>query len=101
MKNKKQNNKSAEKDFDTKAFWSEVEDAIVSGKAKSVKNLKEAKSTLKHSTQKTIKETKQISIRVNARDLAKLKARAIQKDLPYQTLINALLKKFVNNDVRL
>jgi predicted DNA binding CopG/RHH family protein len=37
-----------------------------------------------------------ISLRVNNSDLAKLKARAAQEGMPYQTLINSILHKAVS-----
>jgi predicted DNA binding CopG/RHH family protein len=37
-----------------------------------------------------------ISLRVPARDLMQLKARALQEGIPYQTLINSLIHKYVS-----
>lgn len=38
-----------------------------------------------------------ISISVPERDLARLKARAAEEGMPYQTLINSILHKYVEN----
>lgn len=39
---------------------------------------------------------KRISISITERDLARLKAKAIEEGMPYQTLINSILHKFVS-----
>jgi predicted DNA binding CopG/RHH family protein len=43
------------------------------------------------------KKTKQITIRLNERDLIKLKSRAITLGIPYQTLIGSQIRQFVNS----
>ncbi len=42
-----------------------------------------------------------VSLRMNSRDLLALQARASQAGLPYQTLINALIHKYVQGEVEL
>src|SRR5262249_52296214 len=39
---------------------------------------------------------KRISILIPERDLARLKARAVEEGMPYQTLINSILHKYVS-----
>jgi predicted DNA binding CopG/RHH family protein len=41
-------------------------------------------------------ERAKISLRVPRRDLTQLKSRALQEGIPYQTLINALIHKYVS-----
>ncbi len=41
-------------------------------------------------------ERAKISLRIPRRDLTLLKSRALQDGIPYQTLINALIRRFVN-----
>ena len=43
------------------------------------------------------KKTKQITIRLNERDLIKLKSKAITLGIPYQTLIGSQIRQFVNS----
>jgi hypothetical protein len=38
-----------------------------------------------------------ISLRVPKRDLVRLKSRALQEGIPYQTLINALIHRYVSD----
>ena len=40
-------------------------------------------------------EREKISIRVSRTDLSRLKSRAMQEGIPYQTLINSLIHKYV------
>ena len=40
-------------------------------------------------------ECAKISLRAPKRDLTRLKSRALQEGIPYQTLINALIHKYV------
>jgi predicted DNA binding CopG/RHH family protein len=42
-------------------------------------------------------ERAKISLRVPKRDLTRLKSRALQEGIPYQTLINALIHKYVTD----
>jgi predicted DNA binding CopG/RHH family protein len=42
-------------------------------------------------------ERAKISLRVPKRDLARLKSRALQEGIPYQTLINALIHRYVSD----
>ncbi|KAB0682106.1 DNA-binding protein [Aureimonas leprariae] len=42
-------------------------------------------------------ERRRISISIPERDLAKLKTRAAEEGMPYQTLINSILHKYVGS----
>lgn len=42
-------------------------------------------------------ERAKISLRVPLRDLTRLKSRALQEGIPYQTLINALIHRYVSD----
>jgi len=42
-------------------------------------------------------ERAKISLRVPRRDLTRLKSRALQEGIPYQTLINALIHRYVSD----
>jgi predicted DNA binding CopG/RHH family protein len=42
-------------------------------------------------------EREKISLRISRTDLARLKSRAMQEGIPYQTLINSILHKYVTS----
>ena len=50
----------------------------------------------RHSAKRTLDgERQRISISIPKRDLTRLKARAAEEGMPYQTLINSILHKYV------
>ena len=62
-----------------------------------VPNFQEEKAYLEQLARNTLaKKRKRISISVPERDLMKLKKRAEEEGMPYQTLINSILHKYVN-----
>jgi len=48
-----------------------------------------------------LKTAKRITIRVNKEDLIKVKAKAKQNQIPYQRLINTLIHKFAEGEVKI
>ncbi|WP_438752734.1 CopG family antitoxin [Pararhizobium sp. O133] len=42
-------------------------------------------------------EREKISLRIPRSDLTRLKSRALQEGIPYQTLINSIIHKYVSN----
>lgn len=44
----------------------------------------------------TLRKTKNINIRLSAKDIQKLKAKAVEVGVPYQTLISATLHQLAN-----
>jgi len=89
------NNTKEDTYFDSPAYWKEIEDAIVSGKVKSIPNLEQEKKHLALSARNTRLKTKKISMRVNEADLARLRSHALREGMPYQTVINSLIHKYV------
>jgi len=68
-------------------------DAFESGELQSVPNLAERKGELQEITRNTLNKTRNINIRLTERDLHKLKAKAIEEGIPYQTLAASILHK--------
>lgn len=61
-----------------------------------VGNLDEQKAFWKDAARQTLDgKRKRISISIPERDLVKLKTRAAEEGMPYQTLINSILHKYV------
>ena len=67
-------------------------------KSKSIKeDIKEAKEAAKN----TISKLKHISIRLSEKDIKKLKIKAIETGISYQTLIGALIHQYTENKIKL
>ena len=47
----------------------------------------------------TGRKDQRMNIRMSSVDLQKLKARALEEGIPYQTLVSSILHKFVNNQL--
>ena len=77
-------------------------DAYNKGEFKSVPNLKEEKKKLVAAAKATIamRKNKNINIRISEQDLHKIKAKASDRGLPYQTLVSSVLHQFSNGKVK-
>lgn len=64
------------------------------GKYVRVKDFAQEKKRLQEIARNTLNKTKNINLRLTERDLHKLKARAIEEGIPYQTLASSVLHKF-------
>ncbi len=73
---------------------------VESGNLKSVKNLKDEKKKYKGFAKQTLNKLKSINIRISSRDLQKIKAKAVQKGMPYQTLVSSTLHQHFAGEVR-
>jgi len=71
----------------------EIQDSYEAGKWKSVKNIAIHKKRLATVARETLKKNKVITIRLPERDLVRIKARAAQEGMPYQTYISSLIHK--------
>lgn len=63
------------------------------GKYIRVKNFEQEKKRLQEIARNTLNKTKNINIRLSERDLHKLKVKAIEEGIPYQTLATSILHK--------
>lgn len=63
-------------------------------KLKSGPNLKKEVRRLQMYAKATLDKTKNINIRISERDLFKVKALALKKGLPYQTLISSIVHQY-------
>ncbi|HUD07413.1 MAG TPA: hypothetical protein VMR34_06030 [Candidatus Saccharimonadales bacterium] len=71
----------------------EIEAALENGELESVANLDEEKKRLQQIARNTLNKTRNINIRLSERDLYRLKAKAIEEGIPYQTLVSSILHK--------
>jgi len=68
-------------------------DAVERGEFKSVPGLKERKAALKSYAKNSLNKTMNINIRLSERDVYKLRAKAAEEGIPYQTLAASILHK--------
>lgn len=79
-----------ELDKEEKELLKEVE----LGQWKRVKNFQKVKKELEQAVKNTLNKTRNINIRLSERTLYKLKAKAIEEGIPYQTLAASVLHKY-------
>ena len=70
-----------------------IENALDKGELKNALAFDKRKRELQQIARNTMNKTKNINIRLSERDLYKLKAKAIEEGIPYQTLASSILHK--------
>ena len=68
-------------------------EAVESGEFVPVANQEEENTKAMAAAKATLNKTRNINIRLSERDLYKLKAKAIEEGIPYQTLASSILHK--------
>ncbi len=78
-----------------------IESAISKGEYVRISNLNETEKLFKEAVEnyQELAKTKRITIRVNNQDLIKVKAKAKRNNIPYQTLLNALIRQFAEGKI--
>lgn len=71
----------------------EIENAFMRGDYESVPNLEEEKKRLAAIGRYTLAKNKTITVRLSERNLMRLKAKAAQEGIPYQTFVSSLIQK--------
>lgn len=73
-------------------------DAFEKGKLKRVKNFEQEKKRFQAITRNTLNKNRNINIRLSERDLHKIKVKAAEDGIPYQTLVGSVLHRFANKE---
>lgn len=68
-------------------------EAVENGEFVPVANQEEEKVNAMAAAKATLNKTRNINIRLSERDLYKLKAKAVEEGIPYQTLASSILHK--------
>ena len=63
---------------------------------KSVPDVKERIAFMKNAVREDLNTKKQVNFRINLNDSEKLKSKALVDGIPYQTLLNSIVHKFLN-----
>lgn len=76
----------------------EIEDALERGEVKGLSDfeLEREKKRLQQIARNTMNKTRNINIRLTEKDLYRLKAKAMEEGIPYQTLASSILHKTVS-----
>ena len=82
-----------ELDDEEKQLLAEIE----KGEWKPVKNFAKRKRELMQIAKNTLNKTKNINIRLSEKDLQKVKVKAAEDGIPYQTLVSSIIHRFVNH----
>ena len=68
-------------------------DEVEQGEWLPVKNQAQARKEAMETARNTLNKTRNINIRLSERDLARLKRKAAEEGIPYQTLASSILHK--------
>lgn len=71
-----------------------------SGKFVRVPNFKKEKKRYEEYAQATLDKSKNVNLRISEKDLLKIKARAAEKGIPYQTLLTSLIHQYSSGQIR-
>lgn len=74
----------------------EILDAIESGEWELVKSKKSEMERYAQIAKNTLKKDQRMNIRISKADMNRLKSKAAQEGMPYQTLVASVLHKFVS-----
>ncbi|MEI6533368.1 MAG: CopG family antitoxin [Candidatus Roizmanbacteria bacterium] len=72
---------------------------IESGKFVSVDNLKDVKREAQEAAKNTMEKNKNINIRLSYKDIQRLKIKAMENGIPYQTLVASILHQYANDRI--
>ena len=70
------------------------------GQFKPVPNFKHERKRYQKLAQSMLGKTKNINIRISQNDLLKIKSKAMQKGLPYQTLLTSLIHQYSTDQIK-
>jgi len=78
----------------------QILDAIESGKWELVKSKKTELEHYARAARNTLRKDQRMNIRISRADLNRLKTRAAEEGIPYQTLVASVLHKYVSGNLR-
>lgn len=78
----------------------EIEAALERGEYVKVENFEERKKEIEEAAKRHIElqKTKRITLRVQNKDILKVKAKAKRANIPYQRLLNVLIHKYAEGE---
>ena len=79
----------------------ELMEEIETGNFESVPNVKEEIAKAQEVAKNTLSKNKNINIRISGHDIIKIKSKAAEAGLPYQTLIASILHQYANEKFKI
>ncbi|TVP97526.1 MAG: antitoxin [Balneolaceae bacterium] len=73
-----------------------IEEALEAGEFKSVKNLEQEIAAAREMAENHTRKDQRMNIRISQRDLERIKSKAMEEGVPYQTLVTSVLHKYVS-----
>lgn len=77
----------------------EIVDFIETKKPESIKDVSEKMSKIKAAVTSKYTKRKAINLKVLESDIERFKAKALEEGMPYQTLINSILHKYITGQL--
>lgn len=70
--------------------------SVEDGEWNKILNFNKEAKRYQEAARETLKKNKRVNIRMTERDLVQIQKKAIDENLPYQTLISSVLHKYIN-----
>lgn len=77
-----------------------IEEALESGEFKSVKDLEKEIVVAREMAENHSRKDQRMNIRISQRDLERIKSKAMEEGIPYQTLVTSVLHKYVSGKLK-
>jgi predicted DNA binding CopG/RHH family protein len=77
-----------------------IEEALESGEFKSVKGLEQEIAVAREMAENHTRKDQRMNIRISQRDLERIKSKAMEEGVPYQTLVTSILHKYVSGKLK-
>ena len=78
---------------------SELMEALERGEMEIERPSRQLLADLKQASENTFKKDQRINVRLSSHDLLGIQKKALQKGIPYQTLISGLIHQYVEGDL--
>jgi predicted DNA binding CopG/RHH family protein len=75
----------------------QIVESVERGDWRSVRGVKKQIKRYKEYAEATVRKDKRVNIRMSEKDLIRIRKKAMEEGLPYQTLISSVLHRYANN----
>ena len=75
----------------------QITESVERGDWRSVRGVNKQIKRYKEYAKATVRKDKRVNIRMSEKDLIRIRKKAMEEGLPYQTLISSILHRYANN----